>query len=283
MKTGDRMKHSFSFSGGAFPPGQKTYVMGIMNLTPDSFYAGSRTNGYAAVQTAIQMEKDGADLLDVGACSTRPGGEVVSEEEELTRLKTALPEILKQTRLPVSVDTFRPAVARYALELGAAVVNDVSGVLNHDMADLVKTYGAGYVVMHAGPTGSRTADLPRYSGGIVSHVQGFFDETLAFLTGRGLDEAQICLDPGFGFAKSAQDNVTLLKNLSLLNTGGAFLLVALSRKRFIGALTGETDPANRLPGTLAADLYAALHGADMLRVHDVKAHRELLQVVDALK
>ena len=274
---------SFRFAGGALPLGEKTCLMGILNLTPDSFFAGSRVDAGAVLDRALQMEAEGADILDVGAVSTRPGGDVADEETELARLSDALPRLVKAVHAPVSVDTFRPAVAAFALASGAAIVNDVSGVFQPKLAALVRRYGAGYIVMHAGEPGSKTADVLSYPGGVVNHVQGFFDEMRRLLTQSGLSPEQLCFDPGFGFAKTAEQNTELLKNFSLLRTEGAALLCALSRKRFIGALTGAADPADRLPGTLAADLFAALHGADILRVHDVKAHRELLKVIDALR
>ncbi len=274
---------SFQFAGGSLPLGNKTWLMGILNLTPDSFFAGSRVDGGAVLDRALQMEAEGADILDVGAVSTRPGGDVADEETELARLSDALPRLVKAVHAPVSVDTFRPAVAAFALASGAAIVNDVSGVFQPELAALVRRYGAGYIVMHAGEPGSKTADVLSYPGGVVNHVQGFFDEMRRLLTQSGLSPEQLCFDPGFGFAKTAEQNTELLKNFSLLRTEGAALLCALSRKRFIGALTGAADPADRLSGTLAADLFAALHGADILRVHDVKAHRELLKVIDALR
>ena len=274
---------SFQFAGGSLPLGNKTWLMGILNLTPDSFFAGSRVDGGAVLDRALQMEAEGADILDVGAVSTRPGGDVADEETELARLSDALPRLVKAVLAPVSVDTFRPAVAAFALASGAAIVNDVSGVFQPELAALVRRYGAGYIVMHAGEPGSKTADVLSYPGGVVNHVQGFFDEMRRLLTQSGLSPEQLCFDPGFGFAKTAEQNTELLKNFSLLRTEGAALLCALSRKRFIGALTGAADPADRLSGTLAADLFAALHGADILRVHDVKAHRELLKVIDALR
>ena len=274
---------SFRFASGALPLGEKTCLMGILNLTPDSFFAGSRVDGGAVLDRALQMEAEGADILDVGAVSTRPGGDVADEETELARLRDALPRLVRSVRRPVSVDTFRPAVAAFALESGAAIINDVSGEFQPKLAALVRRYGAGYIVMHAGEPGSKTVDVLSYPGGVVNHVQGFFDEMRDMLTAAGLSPEQLCFDPGFGFAKTAAQNIELLKNLSLLQTGGSALLCALSRKRFVGALTGADDPADRLPGTLAADLFAVLHGADLLRVHDVKAHRDLLKAIDALK
>ena len=266
---------SFYTARGALSSRVKPLLMGILNLTPDSFYEGSRVTADDAVSHARMMEADGADLLDVGACSTRPGGAVADEETELCRLRDSLPAILAAVRVPVSVDTFRPVVAAFALEAGAAAINDVSGVFQPETAALVRSYGAGYIVMHAGPSGSKTADVVDYPNGVAHDVQVFFDRMLDFLLSAGLDLRQICLDPGFGFAKTDAQNLALLRALPELDTHGAALLVALSRKRFIGAMSGGADADGRLPGTLAADLFAAASGADILRVHDVKEHGAL--------
>ncbi|MBR5411138.1 MAG: dihydropteroate synthase [Clostridia bacterium] len=266
---------TFLTARGALSSREKPLLMGILNLTPDSFYIGSRVSADGAVSRALKMEADGADLLDVGACSTRPGGDIADEETELCRLKEALPAILSAVKVPVSVDTFRPAVAAFALEMGAAVINDVSGVFQPEMASLVRASGAGYIVMHAGPSGSKTADVVDYPNGVAADVQAFFDRMLDRLLSAGLDLRRICLDPGFGFAKTDAQNLALLRALPDLDTHGAALLVALSRKRFIGAMSDGLAADGRLPGTLSADLFAAASGADILRVHDVKEHSAL--------
>ena len=274
----------FRHKNGAFALGEKTLLMGILNLTPDSFFAASRAeNTQNAAEAALRLQSEGADLIDVGACSTRPGGEVASEEEELRRIKTLLPAVLTAVNVPVSVDTFRPAVAREALSLGAAVVNDVSGAFNPETARLVKETGAGYIVMHAGPEGAATADRVDYPLGIVNEVQGFFDEMLEKLVGAGIDPSQLCFDPGFGFAKDVEQNAELLRGLKLLDASGCALLAGLSRKRFVGALSGAPAPEERLPGTVAADVAAVLAGADILRVHDVAAHVPAIRIADSIK
>ena len=274
----------FRHKNGAFALGEKTLLMGILNLTPDSFFAASRAeNTQNAAEAALRLQSEGADLIDVGACSTRPGGEVASEEEELRRIKTLLPAVLTAVNVPVSVDTFRPAVAREALSLGAAVVNDVSGAFNPETARLVKETGAGYIVMHAGPEGAATADRVDYPLGIVNEVQGFFDEMLEKLVGAGIDPSQLCFDPGFGFAKDVEQNAELLRGLKLLDASGCALLAGLSRKRFVGALSGAPAPEERLPGTVAADVAAVLAGADILRVHYVAAHVPAIRIADSIK
>ena len=267
-----------------FVLGERTLLMGVVNLTPDSFFAASRAaTAEAAAEAARRLAAEGADILDVGACSTRPGGEVIGEEEELRRIGQLLPAVLSAVDVPVSVDTFRPAVAEAALRSGAKIVNDVSGRFSEEMARLVRTTGAGYIVMHAGPEGAATADRVEYPLGVVNDVQHFFDEMRERLVGAGIAPAQLCFDPGFGFAKDVRQNTALLKNLGQLDTEGAALLVALSRKRFVGALSGAPDPEDRLPGTLAANVAAILHGADIVRVHDVKEHLPFVRLADGIK
>lgn len=273
----------FCHAGGSLPLGNNVYLMGILNVTPDSFSdGGSFFAPEKALARGLALAAEGADVLDVGCCSTRPGGAYASEEEELSRLKSVLPALRRETRVPISVDTFRPAVARYALDAGADLINDVSGVFSAEMAAAVRAYGAGWVLTHAG-NGAATAEVLEYPRGVTVHVQAFFDDMLQRCAAAGLRREQLCLDPGFGFAKTVSQNLRLLRELDRLRTGGAALLAGLSRKRFVGAVSGEADPAGRLYGTLAADLAAAERGADFLRVHDVAAHAAALRMAAALR
>ena len=277
------MERVFSFAGGSLPLGRKTFIMGILNVTPDSFYDGGRYfDPAAAVKKAVGLASEGADIIDIGALSTRPGGERAPEEEELRRIASVLPEIRREVKLPLSVDTYRPAVARCALDAGADIVNDVSGAFSVQIAALVKEYGAGWVLMHAGPENAKTEDAVDYPLGIVNHVQMFFDEMREEALSYGIPAEKLCLDPGFGFAKTNEQNLSLLRGLSQLHTGGCALMSALSRKRFIRAMArDETDDAV-LSATVAADLASVAAGADILRVHDVAAHKAYLRVFDGI-
>lgn len=273
----------FSFAGGSLPLGEKTYVMGILNVTPDSFSDGGLfETPAAAAAKAAALEQQGADMIDIGACSTRPDGVRVSEEAELSRIRAVFDSVRAAVAVPVSVDTYRPAVADYALRRGANIINDVSGGVSPEMAALIKEYDAGWVLMHAGGAQARTADVLDYPNGVTADVQAFFDRALEITARCGLRPEQICLDPGFGFAKTEAQNMELLRHLHELHTRGAALLSALSRKRFVGALSGEADPAGRLYGTLAANGMAVAGGADIVRVHDVSAHVPYLRAVDGL-
>lgn len=274
---------TFAFSGGSFTLGKKTYLMGILNVTPDSFFDGGRFfSPEAAVARAKEMQNEGADLIDLGVCSTRPGGEVISQEEELKRLSAVFDCVRAVVSVPLSVDTFRPAAAKYVLERGADIINDVSGVVSRDMAALIKAYDAGWVLMHSGPENAETADETDYPGGVSAHVQAFFDLAKRETEKLGITPEHICLDPGFGFAKNTAQNTALLKDLNKLQTGGCALLAAFSRKRFIGEISGEKDVGNRLLGTLAANISAVEKGADILRVHDVKEHLPAITAADRI-
>ena len=265
-------------------PLDKPYLMGILNVTPDSFSDGGKFNtAAAALRHAEEMASLGADLIDVGAVSTRPFSPPVSEEDEWERLSAVLPELLRATSLPVSVDTTSVAVARRCLDLGAAVINDVGGAFRPDMCEAVKEYRAGWVLMHGGAALAKTEAELDYPGGVVRHVQAFFDDVIQRAKENGLPAEQLCLDPGFGFAKNTVQNTALLRDLSSLDTHGAALMAALSRKRFIGALSGDDDPADRLGGTLAANVMAVCAGAQIIRAHEVALHRKALDLAFAVR
>lgn len=254
--------------------------MGVLNITPDSFSDGGLyRDPAAAVAHAIQMERDGADLIDVGAMSTRPFGEPIEEAEEIERL-SCLGEIIRTLSCPVSVDTVNLSTARYALEQGAAVINDVSGVFRPDMARLVREFGCGYIVMHRG--GPRTEQDADYPNGVTADVGAFFDRMLSRLVREGISAESVCLDPGYGFSKNTADNLTLLRQAERLKRNGVCLLTALSRKRFVGAASGVEAPEERDAASAAAGVAAIQKGSDMLRVHNVKMAVACARMADAV-
>ncbi len=273
----------FRTAAGELPLDKKPYLMGILNVTPDSFSDGGKyLDPAAALKKAQEMVAQGADMIDVGAVSTRPFSAPVSEEEEWVRLSAVLPALLRECPVPVSVDTTTVSVARRCLDLGAAVINDVSGAFRPEICELVKEYRAGWVLMHGGAALAKTEAELDYPGGVVHHVQVFFDEMIRQAQEYGLSKEQLCLDPGFGFAKNTEQNAELLRGLSTLDTHGAALMAALSRKRFIGALSGDDDPAGRLGGTLAANVMAVRAGAQIIRAHETLLHRKALDFAFAV-
>lgn len=252
----------------SFELGARTYVMGILNVTPDSFYDGGRWNEpEAALKHALEMQEQGADVIDVGAQSTRPGHIALSAERELEILKRHIDPLLSALRAPLSVDTFYPSAAEYCLARGAAIVNDVSGAFRGEMAAVVKKYGAGWILAH---TGGGTPDRPvPYPKGVTADVLAFFDETLRRCEAFGMDGARLCLDMGVGFGKTQEDDLELLRNIRKLKRPDVALLTALSNKRMTAHASGADGP-ERVYATVAADTLAIAGGTDFIRVHEVR-------------
>ena len=254
-------------------------LMGILNVTPDSFSdGGSWATFDAAVRQGQRLAQEGADVIDVGGESTRPGAEPVSEAEECRRIIPVIRALAGAIPAVLSVDTTKASVAAEALKTGARIINDVSA-LRHDpaMADVAVSAGAGVALMHMlGTPGTMQLD-PRYDD-VVSEVAAFLTERLQ---AAGLEQNALAVDPGIGFGKTVEHNLRLLANLEALARMGRPVILGLSRKSFIGRLTGaKTD--ERLAGSLAGLVYGALHGAAVLRVHDVRASRQALDVALAI-
>ncbi|MEQ9121724.1 MAG: dihydropteroate synthase [Alphaproteobacteria bacterium] len=253
-------------------------VMGILNVTPDSFSDGGRyLSAEAAIDQAERMADEGADIIDIGAESTRPGHSPVAVETEWRRLEPVLTGIAGLDR-PVSIDTSKAAVARRALQAGAHIVNDIWGLQRDpEMAPLAAGTGAPVICMHNRETVDPVID-------IVADVLGFLERSLEIARRAGVRDDRIVLDPGFGFGKTAPQSLELLRRLDRLAELGFPLLIGLSRKRFIGHYSGEPQADARLQGTVAANLLAAISGhAAILRVHDVKPHRQALDFLAAFR
>ena len=256
-------------------------IMGIVNVTPDSFSDGGRfPDAAAACRHAEALVREGADLLDVGGESTRPGADPVPEGEELRRVAPVVREAAR-LGVPVSVDTSKPGVARAALEAGAAVVNDITALGDPAMGPLVAETGAGVVLMHMRGTPRTMQDDPRYPDLMVEIIR-FLGDRRDRAEAAGVGRSAIVLDPGIGFGKRAEHNLEILRRLTEVAALGSPVLVGASRKRFIGILTGVEDPAERRDGSVAAAVAARLAGASILRVHDVGATRRALRVADAV-
>ena len=249
-------------------------IMGILNITPDSFSDGGEFNGLSsALERLNKLYEDGADIIDIGACSTAPNNNLISVEEEMERLKI-LPELVANAKVPLSIDTFRPEVAKFALENGVSIINDESGMFDSAMAKVVKEHNAGWIFMHTG--GKSSKEIIVYEKGVTEDVLSFFCDMKNKAIALGLNEDRFCYDCGIGFGKSRNDDIELLQNCKTLSEYSP-LLIGVSRKRVIGELTGEKNPKNRVAGSVAAAVCCAKKGAWVLRVHDVK------ETVDALK
>ncbi len=262
-------------------------VMGILNVTPDSFWDGGRHAGVeAALRQAERLVTEGADLVDVGGESTRPGAEPVPAAEERGRVAPVVEALVREwPGLRVSVDTVKAEVARAALEAGAAVINDVSGFrLDPALPGVCAEAGAGVVLMHSRGTVDRMAsyDLAEYGDDPVAEIAAELSEADARAVAAGIDAAAIVLDPGLGFSKTTAGSVAAIAGLHRLRTLGRPLLLGPSRKRFVGELAGGLEAEDRLPGTLAACVAGLLAGARLFRVHDVAPVRRALAVAEAV-
>jgi dihydropteroate synthase len=260
-------------------------IMAIVNCNNDSFYAPSRSPGEAAVEKALLAEEEGASIVDFGGESSRPGSAGISADEELMRIIPALESFRKRSALPVSVDTRRAVVARLALEAGADIINDISAFGDDPlMAGVCAERGAAVVLMHKKGVPLFMQDAPFYENP-VEEVGNYLREAAGRALAAGIAREKIIIDPGIGFGKRLEDNLQLLRGLSRLAEicGNDYpLLVGLSRKSFIGEITGR-DAAERLPGTLAANAAAIMAGADIIRVHDVKEHRDLVKILELFR
>lgn len=260
---------------------QASVVMGILNVTPDSFSdGGSFSTVDSAVTRARQIIDDGASIIDIGGESSRPGAEPVSIDEEIRRVVPVIEAIRKVSQIAISIDTCKAEVAKAALSAGADIINDISA-LNFDpkMADLAAQTKAPLVLMHMLGTPRTMQDNPRYTD-VVGQINEFFEERIAFAVSRGIATDKLILDPGIGFGKRPIDNVTILSRLREFHRHNLPLLVGASRKSFIGVLDSGAPVDNRLGGSLAAAVWAAINGAAVIRVHDV---RETVQALSVLK
>lgn len=256
--------------------------MGILNVTPDSFSDGGRfLDAEAAVAHGLELVAEGADIIDIGGESTRPGAGSVSADEESRRVVPVVEALAGRSSAVLSVDTTKAPVARAALEAGAHMVNDVSAcTLDADMVSVVAASGAGVVLMHMRGTPRTMQDAPCYED-VVREVSGYLAERRDALVAAGVDRTAIAVDPGIGFGKTVGHNLALLRGLGQVGACGAPVVVGLSRKSFLGRLTGR-DTGDRLAASVAALAWCVLNGAHVMRVHDVRASRDALTVVRAL-
>jgi dihydropteroate synthase len=261
----------------------RTLLMGIVNVTPDSFSDGGMfgDDADAAIRHGVGLAALGADILDVGGESTRPGADPVPEAIELERVVPVIEGLVKSVDVPISVDTRKPAVARAALEAGASIVNDISAAAAPGMFDVVKESGAGLVLMHMQGQPKTMQSAPTY-GDVIAEVRGFLADRIGAAVGAGVPRAHICVDPGIGFGKSMEHNLALLRGIAGLHELRVPVMVGVSRKRFIGELSGAEEPADRVEGTAGAVAWCATQGVDLVRVHDVLEMKRVLRVVDAL-
>jgi dihydropteroate synthase len=260
-----------------------TMVMGIVNVTPDSFSDGGRfLDPGTAVAHGLDLAAAGADILDIGGESTRPNAQPVPEPEELRRVLPVVANLARQVRIPISIDTMKPGVAAAALDAGASMVNDVGASRDDDtLWRLVARTGAAYVCMHMQGTPQTMQNAPAYRD-VVAEVFAFLSDRLRRLSDCGVREEQVIVDVGIGFGKTAEHNIELLAALRTFKRLGRPVALGVSRKGFIGALTGA-DAARRLPGSLACACLAVDQGADIVRVHDVAETVQAVRMTEAIR
>ncbi len=263
--------------------GERVLVMGILNVTPDSFSDGGRfLDPDRAVAHALRLQDEGADIIDIGGESTRPGAEPVPLEEELRRVIPVLEKLRRKLRIPVSIDTYKAEVAEAAIELGARIVNDVTALrADPRMGEVVARAGVGLVLMHMRGTPRDMQENPTYTD-VVAEISAFLRERISAALSRGIAPEQIAVDPGIGFGKKLEHNLEILRRLEEFLELGRPVLVGPSRKSFIGEILG-LPVEERLEGTLAACAVAVVRGADIVRVHDVLPARRAVDLAFRLR
>ena len=268
--------------GRQVPVGEKTLVMGILNVTPDSFSDGGLyAEPERAVEHAVEMIKAGADIIDVGGESTRPGADPVSAEEERRRVLPVIQALRRRSDVLISIDTYKAEVACAALDAGADIVNDISGLgFDEEMPGVVASTGAGLVLMHIRGTPRTMQQNPVYQD-VVNEIGEIFAERLAKAEKAGISPEQVVLDPGIGFGKKLQHNLEILRRLKEFRRFERPILIGPSRKSFIGAIL-DLPPDQRLEGTAAAVAVGIANGADVVRVHDVREMVRVVRVADAI-
>jgi len=277
------MIRTWEARGRLVVPDRVPRVMGIVNVTPDSFSDGGRTARLEdAVNHGVRLVEEGADLLDIGGESSRPGAEPVSLEEELRRVIPVVEALASRVTVPISVDTTKAEVARRALDAGAAIVNDITALgSDPELARVVVESGAGVVLMHMQGEPRTMQDNPRYND-VVAEVLEFLERRLIWAESLGLDRRRIAIDPGFGFGKTKDHNLLILRNIERFASLGCAILVGTSRKRVLGELTGR-PVGGRGAATVVSSLAAGVGGANVVRVHDVAPMVDAIKVWTAIR
>lgn len=263
--------------------GERTLIMGILNVTPDSFSDGGQyQDTETAIHHGIRMAEDGADVIDIGGESSRPGSEPVSVDEELSRVTPVIEALAKKIEIPISIDTYKPDVARAALDAGASIINDITGLADERMRSLAAERKTPTIIMHMKGAPRNMQENPEYED-VISEIMAFFRERIALAVEADLPEEYIIIDPGIGFGKTLEYNLEIIRDLADFKTLGRPILVGTSRKAFIGKILGGLPPTERLEGTAATVAISIMNGANIVRVHDVKEMGQVAKMSDAVK
>jgi len=285
-------KNNFSMNLGRYKLNLKenrAYIMGIVNLTPDSFsgdgfyqspVSGLRSPVNEIIEYAQKMVDDGADIIDVGGESTRPGAKPVSLKEELKRAIPIIKKIARKIKAPISIDTYKPETAKQALDNGAIIVNDITGLRNIKMAEVVSKYKAGVIIMHMQGEPATMQNSSAYNY-LLDEIIDYLEDAISRAVSCGIDKERIMVDPGIGFGKNLEQNCEVLKSIKEFKILGRPLLAGVSRKSFIGKIL-KVEPKERIHGTISACILAIQNGVNILRVHDVREVKQALKVSEAI-
>jgi dihydropteroate synthase len=263
---------------------KKTYIMGVLNVTPDSFSdAGLYFDKSAAIERGIQMVEEGADIIDIGGESTRPGSEQITNEEELKRTIPVIEALAREIRIPISIDTYKSEIARRALDAGASIVNDISGLrFDPKMPEVVYQNDVPIVIMHIKGTPRDMQQNPQYEA-LIPEIMDYLRAGITIARKAGIPDDKMVIDPGIGFGKTYEDNVKIIHHLYEFTFFKKPILIGPSRKAFIGKILGDVPVTDRLEGTAAAVSISIMNGANIIRVHDVKEMVKVAKVADAIK
>lgn len=271
-----------SYSSKNLEFGKRTLIMGILNITPDSFSDGNMFNSFeSAVEHGERMAAEGADIIDIGGESSRPGSEPVPEEVEASRVLPVIQELAKRIHIPISIDTYKASIAKKALEKGASIINDISALRwDPDMVPLIASKGIPVVLMHIKGTPKDMQINPHYDD-LMTEIISFFNERIEYAINSGISHHQIIIDPGIGFGKTIEHNLEIIRHLKDLKQLNKPILIGTSRKSFIGKILNL--PVNeRVEGTAATVAISIANGADIIRVHDVKEMARVARIADAI-
>lgn len=261
--------------------GRRTFVMGVLNTTPDSFSDGGMfLNIDAAMEHAREMIAAGVDIIDIGGESSRPGADPVSAQDEIDRVLPVIERLTKATTIPISIDTYKPSVARIALDAGACIVNDISALRDPSMASLVAEAGVPVILMHMRGTPRDMQSSPRYDC-VISEIISFLKDRIQTAINAGISPDQIIIDPGIGFGKTISHNLEIIRRLREFKALGSPIMIGTSRKSFIGKIL-DLPEEDRIEGTAATVAVAIVNGADIVRVHDVKQMVRIARMTDAI-
>lgn len=262
----------------------KTYIMGILNVTPDSFFDGGKySDRDRAIARAFQLIEEGADIIDIGGESTRPGSSPVTIDEELKRVIPVIEEIAKRVDIPISIDTYKAKVAEEAINAGASIINDISGFrFDPEMPYIAAKYDTPVVLMHIKGTPKDMQKNPQYDA-LIPEIIEYLRTSIVIAKNAGVRDDKIIIDPGIGFGKLPEHNLQILRDLKVFSLLGKPILIGVSRKSFIGKILNDAPPEARLEGTAAAVAVSIINGANIIRVHDVAYISKIVKVVDAIK